>query len=58
MPESEDVTITISGLPKELLKKIDELADADDRSRSAFVRRELEKAIEERDRIPSKRKAA
>jgi metal-responsive CopG/Arc/MetJ family transcriptional regulator len=50
MPDSEDVTITISGVPEELLKKIDALAEEDDRSRSALVRRILEKAVEQREK--------
>jgi predicted transcriptional regulator len=52
MPEVEEpeITISISGVPPELVRKIDRLAEAEDRSRSAFIRRELEQAIERRKR--------
>ena len=46
MAESEDhQTIAISGVSDELLKEIDKLAEAEDRSRSSFVRKELEQIL-------------
>ena len=48
--EAEPVTITVSGLPRELHEKLKELAARDDRSVSSFIRRELEMAVAEHER--------
>lgn len=48
MPEeTEDVTITISNVPADLLSEIDAAARADGRNRSSFLRRELERLFRE-----------
>jgi len=39
--------LTISNVPSDLLEAIDELAATQDRSRSSFVRRELERIVAE-----------
>jgi hypothetical protein len=39
--------LTISNVPSEILEAIDELAASQDRSRSSFVRRELERVVAE-----------
>ena len=39
--------LTISNVPSDLLEAIDELAARQDRSRSSFVRRELERTVAE-----------
>ena len=39
--------LTISNVPSDLLEAIDELADRQDRSRSSFVRRELQRIVAE-----------
>lgn len=45
----EDVTISISGMPKELLEKLDKLAGKEHRPRSRQIVKLLEDAIKERD---------
>ncbi len=40
-------TLTISNVPSDLLEAIDELAARQDRSRSSFVRRELQRIVAE-----------
>lgn len=49
MPQEEEAvqTITISGVSEELIEQIDKLAAKEDRTRSSFVRRVLEQAIED-----------
>jgi predicted transcriptional regulator len=37
--------LTISNVPSDILKAIDELATGQDRSRSSFVRRELQRIV-------------
>jgi predicted transcriptional regulator len=45
--ETEElITVTINGIPADLLRKIDDLAKKDDRSRSSFLRLELEDIVE------------
>jgi uncharacterized protein YaaN involved in tellurite resistance len=39
--------LTISNVPSDILEAIDELAAKEDRSRSSFVRRELERSVAE-----------
>jgi metal-responsive CopG/Arc/MetJ family transcriptional regulator len=39
--------LTISNVPSDILEAIDELAARQDRSRSSFVRRELERIVAE-----------
>jgi metal-responsive CopG/Arc/MetJ family transcriptional regulator len=39
--------LTISNVPSDILEAIDELAARQDRSRSSFVRRELERIVVE-----------
>ena len=39
--------LTISNVPSDILKAIDELAARQDRSRSSFVRRELQRIVAE-----------
>jgi hypothetical protein len=39
--------LTISNVPSDILEAIDELATRQDRSRSSFVRRELQRAVGE-----------
>ena len=39
--------LTISNVPSDILEAIDELAARQDRSRSSFVRRELERTVAE-----------
>jgi metal-responsive CopG/Arc/MetJ family transcriptional regulator len=39
--------LTISNVPNDILQAIDELAAKQDRSRSSFVRRELERIVAE-----------
>jgi hypothetical protein len=39
--------LTISNVPSDILEAIDELAARQDRSRSSFVRRELQRAVAE-----------
>jgi hypothetical protein len=39
--------LTISNVPSDILEAIDELAARQDRSRSSFVRRELERVVAE-----------
>ena len=39
--------LTISNVPSDLLEAIDELAARQDRSRSSFVRRELQRIVAE-----------
>jgi uncharacterized protein YaaN involved in tellurite resistance len=39
--------LTISNVPSDILEAIDELAARQDRSRSSFVRRELERSVAE-----------
>ena len=40
-------TLTISNVPSDILEAIDELAAREDRSRSSFVRRELQRIVAE-----------
>ncbi|PYJ49237.1 MAG: hypothetical protein DME87_10220, partial [Verrucomicrobia bacterium] len=40
-------TLTISNVPSDILEAIDELAARQDRSRSSFVRRELQRIVAE-----------
>ena len=40
-------TLTISNVPSDILEAIDELAAGQDRSRSSFVRRELQRIVAE-----------
>jgi len=40
-------TVTISNVPSDILEAIDELAARQDRSRSSFVRRELQRIVAE-----------
>lgn len=47
--------IVISGVPTELVREIDEMAEREDRTRAAFVRRVLMEAIARR---RSQKKAA
>jgi uncharacterized protein YaaN involved in tellurite resistance len=37
--------LTVSNVPSDLLEAIDELAASQDRSRSSFIRRELQRAV-------------
>ena len=47
-PKTSAVKIlTISNVPSDILEAIDELAARQDRSRSSFVRRELERTVAE-----------
>jgi metal-responsive CopG/Arc/MetJ family transcriptional regulator len=39
--------LTISNVPSDILKAIDELAARQDRSRSSFIRRELQRIVAE-----------
>jgi metal-responsive CopG/Arc/MetJ family transcriptional regulator len=41
----ELITVTINGIPADLLKQIDDLAEKDHRSRSSFLRLQLEDII-------------
>jgi metal-responsive CopG/Arc/MetJ family transcriptional regulator len=47
--EEELVQITISSLPPDLLEKIDRLAKAERRSRSAFIVSRLERAVKDQE---------
>lgn len=60
MPETttEEKTITISGVPADLLAEIDKAARADGRNRSQFIRRELEKLMREEKSAARRKKAA
>ncbi len=45
--EDPTQTLTISNVPSDILEAIDELAARQDRSRSSFVRRELQRIVAE-----------
>lgn len=55
MSDEKEVTISISGMPEDLLKDIDAIAKADDRSRSYFIVKTLKEATAGK-RPPQKRK--
>lgn len=44
----ELITVTINGIPADLLKQIDDLAKKDDRSRSSFLRLKLEEILSQK----------
>lgn len=46
--EEKEVTVTVSGVPETLVEDIDRMAAQEDRSRSAFIRREMEQVVERR----------
>jgi metal-responsive CopG/Arc/MetJ family transcriptional regulator len=46
-PEEELAQITISSIPPDLLEKIDKLAKAERRSRSAFIVSRLERSVKD-----------
>jgi len=48
MTTAEEISITVSGIPVELVEEIDRFAAEEDRSRSSFIRRELEQSVDRR----------